>query len=558
MKTSATKNDNSFSQHSSKPFFNRSDEGSFFSPSREFKPPFFRPSIIQPKLTIEKPGDKYEQEADAVAEKVVNSPLSLKADIQTPPEEKEHIQTKPILQLHEGEGPNQINIQKQEGEKNEPLQTTADNDGAVPANISSSISDTKGSGSPLPHETRLFMENRIGYDFEKVKIHTDSNAAKMNQIFDSHAFTNEKNIYFNKEKYSPHTTEGKKLLAHELTHTVQQDSLVNRVQLFRVTRVSGVPSHAMEDFIATNITSTWAHLKNKMTDRDRLVRARLALVGTISPEYTTLTRLESRWSSFRRALTSTSTDPAIWASPSSSVIATAKTEERADSIALSGRSNRFIRGSINEFLLALDVYLSTRSKLDQERTEFNRFDPLINATDVITLLNAIPGASFTRADLKALTGQETADFTNTRIDGISGTVGLRHQGRRNAGHIGVGQLTPAASAEAIVWASSQGVTISPAPDPRKIPAEAFKLTAAYMGRVSQILQASLPGNIPGGDEYKKLVFAGYNGGPGAVFNAARSFTNGRTVSYTWTQISTQPTVTGQMRNYVNDIVRRLS
>lgn len=496
---------------------------------------------IQTKVTANVPGDEYEQEADRVAEEVMEMPESAvrrTAD----GEEEESIQTK--LRLRE--------------KKDEPAETEADDGGTVSADFEARLSRSKQSGSPLPNEMRRFMEKRMGHDFGTIKVHTDSHAVQMNEELGAQAFAHGKDIFFNKGKFDPSAATGKRLLAHELAHTVQQNALLNKVQLFRVTRVANVPSLAIQAYISTNLAGTWSHLANKMTERDRVIAGRLALVPSTSSEHAVLTRLQTRWPSFRTALARASTDPATWSLPASAAIAAARTNEQADRRALTGRSNRFVRASISQFLSALDAYLSTRARVDQERTEFHRFDPLINAADVITLLNGIAGPHFTRADLKALTGQETADFTNTRIHGISGTAGIRGPGRRNPGHIGVGQLTTAARNEAIAWASGQGVTIPARPDPRRIPAEAFKLAAAYMGRVSEILQRTLPRNRPSGDEYKKMVFAGYNGGPATVYRAARSFVGSTARNYTWADIRTQPTVTAQMRNYVRDIVARLT
>ncbi|MBK5279132.1 MAG: DUF4157 domain-containing protein, partial [Bacteroidia bacterium] len=88
----------------------------------------------------------------------------------------------------------------------------------------SSISQVlQSSGETLPDDSRSFMENRFGYDFSKVKVHTDSVAAKSAQSINALAYTSGNNIVFNEGQYSPHTEEGKKLLAHELTHTLQQN-----------------------------------------------------------------------------------------------------------------------------------------------------------------------------------------------------------------------------------------------------------------------------------------------------------------------------------------------
>ena len=84
------------------------------------------------------------------------------------------------------------------------------------------IQQTKGAGMPLPDDIRMEMEQQFMADFSKVRIHTDKTAIKMSAILSAQAFTHGYDIYFNKRKYDPYSQEGKRLLAHELTHVVQQ------------------------------------------------------------------------------------------------------------------------------------------------------------------------------------------------------------------------------------------------------------------------------------------------------------------------------------------------
>jgi hypothetical protein len=77
-------------------------------------------------------------------------------------------------------------------------------------------------GQPLDENTRLFMESRFGHDFSKVRVHTDSKAAESAESVNALAYTVGKNVVFNTGQYSPETNTGKQLLAHELTHTIQQ------------------------------------------------------------------------------------------------------------------------------------------------------------------------------------------------------------------------------------------------------------------------------------------------------------------------------------------------
>ncbi|MCB0565582.1 MAG: DUF4157 domain-containing protein [Lewinellaceae bacterium] len=88
-------------------------------------------------------------------------------------------------------------------------------------NLQTQLDSTQG-GAPLPDDTRSEMESGFGADFSNVRIHTGSQATEMNQGLHAQAFTHGSDIYFNEGKYDPESGPGKKLLAHELTHTVQQ------------------------------------------------------------------------------------------------------------------------------------------------------------------------------------------------------------------------------------------------------------------------------------------------------------------------------------------------
>lgn len=200
-------------------------------------------SSIQTKLTIGKPGDRYEQEADHVAGQVMSMPdTATHQSIQREARPEEEVQAKPLVasitpliqreEMPEEEEPVQAKlslIQREEmPEEEEPVQAKSSlqraTDGSLQAggNLESQLSGSKGGGSPLSNEVRSFMEPRFGTDFSQVKVHTDTTAVQMSQSIQAQAFTHGSDIYFNSGKYSPATNEGKSLLAHELTHVVQQ------------------------------------------------------------------------------------------------------------------------------------------------------------------------------------------------------------------------------------------------------------------------------------------------------------------------------------------------
>ncbi|OQP60574.1 hypothetical protein A3860_32690 [Niastella vici] len=98
----------------------------------------------------------------------------------------------------------------------------------APASVEQSITASKGKGDPLPGKVQSSMGSAMGADFSGVRIHTDQRAADMSRAIDAQAFTHGKDIYFNREKYNPATKDGQHLLAHELTHTIQQGASAKR------------------------------------------------------------------------------------------------------------------------------------------------------------------------------------------------------------------------------------------------------------------------------------------------------------------------------------------
>ena len=173
--------------------------------------------IIQAKLHIGQPGDKYEREADAVADKVMRLPSGNHSSFEGGQRGMySRVQRKPLVSEITGK------VQRKE-EAEELIQPKAENaPQSSSSSLESQLSSTKGRGSPLPEGTRSFMESGIGADFSNVKVHTDSKAVQMSQELGAQAFTHGNDVYFNSGKYSPESSGGKHLLAHELAHTVQQ------------------------------------------------------------------------------------------------------------------------------------------------------------------------------------------------------------------------------------------------------------------------------------------------------------------------------------------------
>ena len=181
---------------------------SAFSPYSKFE--------LQPKLTINQPNDAYEQEADSVADKVMRMTSS---DIQTKPLSISGIQRK--CAHCEAE---EKNMQRKTF--NNATETT-DND------FENYVGNLSSGGQSLPDNVLSFYEPRFGYNFSNVKVHTDSVAAKSAQSINALAYTSGNNIVFNQGQYSPNSDNGKRLLAHELTHVVQQSSDIQTKKIQR-------------------------------------------------------------------------------------------------------------------------------------------------------------------------------------------------------------------------------------------------------------------------------------------------------------------------------------
>jgi hypothetical protein len=139
-------------------------------------------------------------------------------------EDEEEVQTKLIQRAAEEEEEVQTKrLQRLEDE--EELQGKfSGNRTAVEAGsgIQDRLSSRKGQGNPFPGDLRAYMEPRFGASFSNVRLHTDSHAIQLNRDLKARAFTHGSDIYLGQGQYNPGSIEGKRLLAHELTHVIQQ------------------------------------------------------------------------------------------------------------------------------------------------------------------------------------------------------------------------------------------------------------------------------------------------------------------------------------------------
>jgi hypothetical protein len=192
-------------------------------------------TFIQAKMTVTPADDKYEQEADAVAKQVVqqaNAPATAAAggDVQRAAEEDE-MMAKRIQRANAGLEEEELAAKRMQREAMpedelamKRIQRVSGSEAGfeVGGDIERAIDSKRGGGQPLPTNVQRTMENAMGADFSDVRVHTDSESDALNQQVDARAFTVGNDVFFREGEYKPESSDGQELLAHELTHTVQQ------------------------------------------------------------------------------------------------------------------------------------------------------------------------------------------------------------------------------------------------------------------------------------------------------------------------------------------------
>lgn len=196
---------------------------------------FFAPSFIQAKLRVNQPGDPYEREADAVANRV----MQYRPGYTFTPVPQKKLMRKCAACAMEGK-------LQHEG-KEQDLETR--------------LWQTRGRGTVLPSNTRAWMESAMGADFGRVRIHTNSNAIQLNRDLNARAFTHGSDIYFNQGEFAPRTHTGQRLLAHELAHVVQQASRNNRRTPQQNTSTASARGEVVQREIITGATISAAAAK---------------------------------------------------------------------------------------------------------------------------------------------------------------------------------------------------------------------------------------------------------------------------------------------------------
>lgn len=155
-------------------------------------------NMVQDKLTVNQPGDKYEQEADRVASQVVQQINTSKIQ---PYQSEETIQPQTLMRKAE----------------------TQENNIRTSPQFEASLKQERGTGQPLHQSIREPMEQAFGTDLSGVRVHTTSLSNELNETVQAKAFTTGRDVFFREGAYQPGSREGQELIAHELTHVVQQN-----------------------------------------------------------------------------------------------------------------------------------------------------------------------------------------------------------------------------------------------------------------------------------------------------------------------------------------------
>ena len=167
---------------------------------------------IQAKLMVGQPGDIYEQEADRVADQV----MGRSAETQ-----RNHPKTMVISPVDVLNRSTSVGTEPKE-EKELQLPKDSKNYYNRPDEQTGGLNRINYGGMPLPHQVRAYFEPRFGHDFGQVKVHHDAYAAQFARRMHAKAFTYQNHIVFGQNQFLPATRQGKRLIAHELVHVVQQ------------------------------------------------------------------------------------------------------------------------------------------------------------------------------------------------------------------------------------------------------------------------------------------------------------------------------------------------
>lgn len=214
-------------------------ESSFFGEAASKH--FFQPAaVITQAPVINRKCAECEQEDKNVQRAADKKEEDKKLQRMTDKKEEEKLQRQPEKKEEEklmkkGDEKKEEKIQKKE----------AGNPTSTPV-TSSYISSLNSKGTPLPKQSQQFFGSRMGYDFSHVKVHTDQEAARSAKEVNAKAYTTGEHIVFNEGQYDTDSAEGKKLMAHELAHVMQQSGSMQMLQRIACDETVSAPPRAAQ------------------------------------------------------------------------------------------------------------------------------------------------------------------------------------------------------------------------------------------------------------------------------------------------------------------------
>jgi hypothetical protein len=328
------------------------------------------------------------------------------------------------------------------------------------------VHDALGSSyRQLSRDTRALMESRLGHDFSRVRVHTGETAASAAEAIGTNAFTSGNHIVFGPGRFAPDTSEGRRLLAHELTHTVQQGA-------------GGSPATFQRD------ETTEKDVRSVASPTVRLREEALAAVDSQLAK-----RVAKRRADIQQMLDELGPSPK---SPKTRERAEALRKDLAKSLeqVIEQPDSPYVgKGLRRDIVNSAKVVGTQKLALKGSRKQWQRYDPIFAGSEVAAALGA---KSLTAAQLKALIAQESGDLTRSDVKGKIA---------------GIAQMGP----------DEEKLTGGKAGD-RKIPEKAIVLGAKLVGRYADQLDRSLS-RPPADADRPKFIMASYNAGPNAIVTA---------------------------------------
>jgi hypothetical protein len=316
------------------------------------------------------------------------------------------------------------------------------------------------------------MEPRFGQDLRHVRVHTETRSAESADAVDAFAYTVGPHIVFGPGQYSPGTEHGRKLLAHELTHVLQEKGQSPRGVLRKAKSAASVTSLHIEDNLKKAVRGAGDLLDQKMNDREAAINQLIANVQ----------KAIDKAKKSKNAKTQQASEDKL-------LVLQADLKKDLSTILTKDDSKWVLKAHCEQIRTADKALKAKEAKVIAADVAWHKYDAEFDAA-----VSQLP-TGFTAADLKALIAQESGDLTITDTHGD--IAGIAQMGAKEVTEVGGN------------------------PEDRKDPKKAIPLAAKVLKKKVSQLTAALSTALPSGDELKKFVFASYNAGASTIAEAAR-------------------------------------